>query len=86
MGFGMKATPAKKDTPTKKAAAPAQKFDNTNRGVLFVNDKEGNEKRPDYTGTYTDGDGNEFKVSAWIKTPKNGGEDFLSFVTQPKGE
>lgn len=27
-----------------------KKFDNTNRGALFQNDKDGNEKRPDMTG------------------------------------
>lgn len=25
-------------------------YDESNRGVLFVNDKDGNEARPDYTG------------------------------------
>ena len=25
-------------------------YDNTNTGAMFKNDKQGNEKRPDYTG------------------------------------
>ena len=25
-------------------------YDNTNRGALYKNDKQGNEKRPDFTG------------------------------------
>ena len=30
-----------------------KEYDNTNRGVLFVNDKEGNDKRPDKRGQLT---------------------------------
>lgn len=41
------------------------------RGALFKNDKQGNEKRPDYTGTATIFD-KEFNISAWIQTSKNG--------------
>ena len=51
-------------------------FDNTNRGVLFENDKDGNEKRPDYTGNIDVG-GKKFSLSAWKKTSK-GGKPFLS--------
>jgi len=34
---------------------------------LFKNDKGDNPKRPDYTGTGADLEGNAIKVSAWIK-------------------
>jgi len=34
-------------------------FDNKLSGALFKNDKGYNEKRPDYKGSYTDGDGIE---------------------------
>lgn len=44
-------------------------YDNTNRGVLFKNDKEGNDKRPDYTGKINFG-GKDYRLSAWIKEGK----------------
>jgi len=56
-------------------------YDNTNRGVLFKNDKQGNEKRPDYTGSINI-DGQERFLDAWIKEGKNG--KFLSLSTKPK--
>lgn len=31
----------------------AKQYDNTNQGALFVNDKQGNDKRPDWTGKLT---------------------------------
>ena len=46
-------------------------FDNTNRGVLFKNDKEGNEKRPDYTGTINV-NGEEMRLAAWIRKSAKG--------------
>lgn len=42
-----------------------------NSGVLFRNDKEGNEKRPDYTGKAMV-NGEMVEMSAWIKDGKNG--------------
>lgn len=45
-----------------------KQYDNTNRGVLFINDKGDNPKRPDRTGTINI-DGKEYKLSAWIKNP-----------------
>jgi len=44
--------------------------------VLFVNDKEGNEKRPDFTGTAL-WNGEEIKVAVWENTSK-GGKRYLS--------
>ncbi len=58
-------------------------MDNRSSGALFKHDKGDNPKRPDYKGTYTDANGNEFWVSAWVKTDKNG-KSYLSFNTQPK--
>ena len=46
------------------------------RGVLFENDKQGNEKRPDYTGEATIS-GQKYRMAAWSKTSKNG-KNFLS--------
>jgi hypothetical protein len=61
-------------------------YDNTNSGALFKNDKGDNEKRPDYTGKL-DVDGKEYKLSAWIKSPKiGGGKPFLSLKVQVGNE
>jgi len=61
-------------------------YDNTNRGVLFKNDRKENEKHPDYRGTINV-DGHDFEISAWIKDGKKG--KFMSLsVKEPfkKGE
>lgn len=50
--------------------------------ALFKNDKEGNEKRPDYVGDGLDQNGNPVKVSAWIKQGKKG--KFMSCTIQAK--
>lgn len=59
-------------------------YDNTNRGALFKNDKQGNESRPDYTGNLNVA-GMEYRVSAWLKTGKSGAK-FMSLSVQPKQE
>lgn len=48
-----------------KAAKGSGDFDNTNRGVLFPNDKGDNEARPDYTGKINV-DGVDKRLAAWI--------------------
>jgi uncharacterized protein (DUF736 family) len=58
-------------------------YDNKNSGVLFRNKKKETDKHPDYTGSYTDGAGEEFWLSAWIKKSKKG-ETFMSLSTTPK--
>jgi hypothetical protein len=69
-------------------------FDNKNRAVLFVNEKDGNEARPDFTGTADieipegvgSGDVVKFRLSAWKKESKNG-TTFLSISVQvPKNK
>jgi uncharacterized protein (DUF736 family) len=62
----------------------SQQFDNTNRGVLFKNDKKETDNHPDYTGSLDVG-GQEFFLSAWIKTSKAGAK-FMSLSVKPKGE
>lgn len=52
------------------------------RGALFKNDKQGNEKRPDYTGTLKIWE-KEFFVSAWIQTSKNSVK-YMGLVVNPK--
>lgn len=46
-------------------------FDNTNRGVLFPNDKGDNDKRPDEKGKLNV-EGVEYEVAVWKKTDRNG--------------
>lgn len=59
-------------------------YDNTNSGVLFKNDKEGNEKRPDYTGEINV-DGKDLRLAAWIKTSAKGNK-FMSLRVSEKEE
>jgi hypothetical protein len=46
-------------------------YDNTNKGVLFVNDKQGNPRRPDWRGNLNV-NGVEFWISGWEKESRNG--------------
>ncbi len=46
-------------------------YDNTNRGVLFKNNRKETDKHPDYTG-HINIDGTEFWLSAWVQTSKSG--------------
>lgn len=47
-------------------------YDNKNRGVLFKNDRKKDDKSPDYSGTFTDGEGREFFLDAWVREGKKG--------------
>lgn len=58
-------------------------YDNTNTGALFINDKAGNDKRPDRKGTLNV-EGVEYQISGWIREKKNGGEKFLSLKVERK--
>lgn len=58
-------------------------YDNNNRGVLFKNDKGGNDKRPDYRGSATI-DGVDLNVSAWIKRSQKTGDAYMSLSFEPK--
>lgn len=57
-------------------------YDDTNRFVLFINDKGGNEKRPDYTGKLTLPGGQVMRMSAWIREGKSG--TFMSGQIEPQ--
>lgn len=48
-----------------------QEYDNEMRGVLFKNDKQGNDKRPDMTGEVTV-HGVTYRVAAWARDSKRG--------------
>lgn len=66
-----------------------KEFDNTNRGALFQNDKDGNEKRPDYTGIVDVvipddveiGDLVKFRLAGWEREDRNG-NTYLSLTIQ----
>lgn len=57
-------------------------YDNELRGSLFKNDKDGNEARPDYTGTCQIG-GTEYRMAAWLKESASG-KKYMSFKFDPK--
>lgn len=46
-------------------------YDNTNTGIMFQNDKGGNEKRPDWKGSL-DIDGVAYWISGWEKETSKG--------------
>lgn len=53
-------------------------YDNRNTFTLFRNTRKTSDKHADFNGTFTDDNGREYWVNAWSKTPKNGGDKFLS--------
>lgn len=60
-------------------------YDNTNRGVLFKNNrKEEGDKKPEYTGSLNV-DGVEHFLDAWIKTSQNGAK-FMSVSIKRKDQ
>ena len=59
-------------------------YDNTNRGVLFKNDRKETDNHPDYTGSINVG-GRDFWLSAWIKQAKSG-KKFFSMSVKPKDD
>lgn len=46
-------------------------YDNTNRGVLFKNDRRENEKQPTHKG-YMNFDGTDYYLSGWVSTTASG--------------
>ena len=57
-------------------------YDNTNRGVLFRNDRKETEKHPDYKGSINV-EGEDRWLSAWLREGKDG-KKYLSISTQAK--
>lgn len=58
----------------------AKEYDNTNRGVLFDNDRKESDNHPDFTGTLNV-DGKEFWLSCW---EKDAGKVRFSLSIKPK--
>lgn len=61
---------------------PEKQFDNTNRGVLFQNDRKDKETHPDRTGSLNV-DGVEYFLDGWLKESKDG-KKFLSLSVKRK--
>jgi len=66
----------------RKSGFMTKKFDDTNRGVLFRDDKKAKPEDRDYSGSINIG-GTEYWLSGWIKTSKKGSK-FLSLSIKPK--
>lgn len=62
-----------------------QEYDNTNRGVLFVNNNKKSDKSPNMTGSINI-EGVEYWISAWTQYPRGGGDKFLVIKANPKDE
>ena len=62
-----------------------QEFDNTNRGVLFKNDRKETELDRDYSGSINI-DGRDYWLSAWVKVSSKDGRKFFSLSAKPKDE
>jgi hypothetical protein len=59
----------------------SQQYDNTNKGVLFINDRKERDSHPDRKGSINI-DGKEYWLSAWNKTTARG--DTISISVQAK--
>lgn len=59
-------------------------YDNTNSGVLFVNERKSTDRHPDFTGQ-VNVEGVEYWMSAWKRKSKNG-RGFLSIALTVKDE
>jgi len=55
-----------------------------NSGSVFLNDKEGNDRRPDYKGSADIG-GEDYYVAMWRRETKDG-KEYLSMSLEKKGE
>lgn len=60
-------------------------FDNTNRGVLFPNQRKSKTTHPDYQGRINV-DGQDFWISGWLNTAKSGPNEGKQFVSISVGD
>ena len=58
-------------------------YDDTNKGVLFRNERKENEKHSDYNGNINV-NGQEYWLNAWIKEAKGSGKKFMSLSVKAK--
>lgn len=56
-------------------------YDDTNRGVLFRNDRRENDRQPTHTG-HINIEGREYWLSAWVKEGQKG--KYFSLSAKPK--
>tara|TARA_R110002153_G_scaffold51017_7_gene143570 strand:- start:570 stop:794 length:225 start_codon:yes stop_codon:yes gene_type:complete len=62
-----------------------EKYDNTNRGAMFKNDRKKTETHPDLGGTLDVG-GVEYFINAWKKTSKAGAPFYSLSVTKKEAK
>lgn len=55
-------------------------YDNTNRGILFTNNRKQKSSQPDFTGKLNV-NGEDFEISGWNKQGKSG--SFVSLSVKP---
>jgi hypothetical protein len=58
-----------------------KKYDDTNRGALFKNDRKQQENHADYQGA-VNVEGKDFYLNAWVREGKNG--KYFSLSVKPK--
>lgn len=66
---------------SKRRSAQNSDYDNTNRGILFENDRKRSDKHPDFRGSINV-DGRDYWLSGWEKETKKG--PALSLSVEPK--
>lgn len=59
------------------------KYDNTNHGVLFMNDQKGNNKAPNYKGKINVA-GKDYDLAGWKRIAKNGSEYISLMISEQK--
>ena len=57
-------------------------YDETNRGAAWVEKEPRPQNGPQYTGKLNV-EGKDYRIAVWVKTPKAGGDRFLSFQVEP---
>jgi hypothetical protein len=72
------------DGPINSEATMQKKYDETNRGVLFKDEKKTTAEDRDYSGEI-DVRGEKFWLSAWIKQSK-AGKKYMSLSIKPKAK
>ena len=61
----------------------SDKYDDTDKGSLFKNDKKEKDSQPDYKGSLNVG-GTDYWLAAWLKTGKSG--KYMSLAVTAKDE